>query len=101
MMQLKFTVEIQTGVFRMPRRGRFSGGPAKEQLLRVSGTPQQLANFLGDLKSLPVSMGIRASFEKDQPHHTGAIIHSKISFPVNQEFARSLDSTLKQVLTSC
>lgn len=101
MMQLKFTVEIQTGVFRAHRRDRFSGAPAKEQLLRVSGTPQQLTNFLNDLKSLPVHLGIRASFDKNQPHHSGVQIHSKISFPVDQAFARSLDSTLAQVVALC
>lgn len=100
MMQLKFTVEIQTGLTRKQRHGGWNA-ERKPLLLRVSGTPQQLANFLGDLKSLPVNLGIRASFAKDQPHHTGVQIHSKISFPVDQAFASSLNSTLEQVLFSC
>lgn len=100
MMQLKFTVEIQTGLTRKQRNGGWNA-ECKPLLLRVSGTPQQLANFLGDLKGLPVNLGIRASFEKDRPHHTGVIIHSKVSIPVDQAFASSLDSTLAQVVALC
>lgn len=99
MMQLKFTVEIQTGLTRKQRNGW--NAERKPLLLRVSGTPQQLANFLGDLKGLPVNLGIRASFDKYQPHHTGVQIHSKISFPVDQAFASSLNSTLSQVVALC
>lgn len=98
MMQLKLTVEIETG---LTKRQKGWNAQPKPLLLRVSGTPQQLANFLGDLTALPVAVGIRASFDKHQPHHSGVQIHSKISFPVDQAFASSLDSTLSQVVALC
>ena len=97
-MQLITTLQIDTGKETTPRRYRFSSvySDRRPIYLRVSGTPQQLAALVDQLEKIPTDQNILLGFEAGQ-HPTGCTIHSKITAPINWQFAEGLATAKRQL----
>lgn len=97
-MQLITTLQIYTGKETTPRRYRFSSAYTDRRpiYLRVSGTPQQLAALVAQLEKIPTDQKIQLGFEAGE-HPTGCTIHSKITAPIDADFAEGLATAKRQL----